>query len=162
MAKTRARKEEEVRTIAEHIDGSKGFVAFGWSGAGAERVNELRGKLQEAGSVMQVVKRSLLRRVLEGKHIPFEPKEFLGQTSLVYFPDDISGVAGTVYDFVQETEGELFGGFDTAAQEVMSGAYVSRLGQLPSRQVLLGQVVGGISAPLRALVYTLKAMSEKA
>jgi len=38
--------------------------------------------------------------------------------------------------------------------------YLERIGQLPSREVLLGQVVGGISSPIRAFVYTLKAIAE--
>ncbi len=161
MAKTRTRKEEEVRAITEHLEGNGGFISFGFPGASAERVNALRGELRGKGGIMKVVKRSLLKRALEARQIPFEAKEFPGQTALAYFAGDASDIAGALYGFVKETTGEFLGGFDAATKGLLSGEYVLRLGQLPSREVLLGQVVGGISGPLRAFVYTLKAMSEK-
>ena len=45
--------------------------------------------------------------------------------------------------------------------EKLEADYVTRIGQLPTREILLGQVMGGMVAPLRAFMWILKERSRK-
>jgi large subunit ribosomal protein L10 len=163
MAKTRKQKEQEVKEIEGSIKENDGFLAFGFNKAPVNDLNAFRSKIKKAGGFMKVVKRNLLDIALENNDLDFEPDKFLGQTGFVVFKDEISNVAGIVHDFINEDEkeGEFLGGYNLKTNEVFEPEYIAKVGQLPSREVLLGQVVGGISGPIRAFVYTLKAIAEK-
>lgn len=163
MAKTIDQKKQEVEEIKKDLDGSNGFLVFGFSGIPVNDLNEFRSKLREAKGDMRIVKRRLLNICLKDKGIDFVPGQFLGQTAFVPFRDDIIDVAGTVYDFIKEDEidGRILGGYDAESKEVYGAEYLERVGQLPPREILMGQVVGGFSGPIRAFVYTLKAIAEK-
>ena len=112
---------------------------------------------------MYIIKRRLFNIALKNKGIKFKPNPFIGQTGLVFFQGDLSDVTGLVYNFIneKESEGKILGGYDISSGEMYEADYLERIGQLPSREVLLGQVVRGISGPIRAFVYTLKAIAER-
>ncbi len=163
MAKTRKQKEQEVKEIESFIDKKDGFLTFGFNKAPVNDLNDFRSKIKKAGGFMKVVKRSLLDIALENNDLDFKSEKYLGQTGFVVFKEEISNVAGIVYDFIndEEKEGEFLGGYNLKTDEFFEPEYITKVGQLPSREVLLGQVVGGISGPIRAFVYTLKAIAEK-
>ncbi len=163
MAKTIEQKKQEIEEINRELKETGGFLVFGFSGIPVNELNGFRSRLREIKGEMRIVKRRLLGICMKENKIDFEPDPFLGQTAFVSFRGDILDIAGVVYDFVkkEETEGKILGGYDSKEKEVYGAEYLERIGQLPSREVLLGQVVGGISGPIRAFVYTLKAIAEK-
>ncbi len=163
MAKTIEQKKQEVEEVKKRLEESDGFLVFGFSRVPVNKLNSFRSKLRKEDGEMQVVKRRLLNLCLKNKGIDFQPESFLGQTALVAFRDDILDVASLVYDFIKEDEvdGKILGGYDIKGKEIYDSEYLEKVGQLPSRNILLGQVVSGFSGPIRAFVYALKAIAEK-
>jgi len=163
MAKTRTQKEQEIQEITKNLKRDSKFLTFGFGGVSVNKLNELRSNFRKGGSLMYIIKRRLFNIALKNKGIKFKPNPFIGQTGLVFFQGDLSDVTGLVYNFIneKESEGKILGGYDISSGEMYEADYLERIGQLPSREVLLGQVVRGISGPIRAFVYTLKAIAER-
>jgi large subunit ribosomal protein L10 len=163
MAKTRKQKEDQIKELEASIKESNGFLAFGFSKSPVNDLNDFRSEIRNAGGLMKVIKKNLLNIALKNNNVDFKPEQFLGQTGLVIFNGNISDVAGIVYKFItsNKKEGKMLGGFDGEKGKALEAEFVEKVGQLPSRDVLLGQVVGAFSGPIRAFVYTLKAIAEE-
>ena len=90
-----------------------------------------------------------------------DTKSFDGQVGTVFVTGEISDVAGRVFRFSNGKEKfKILGGVDLEKGEKLEADYVTRIGQLPSRDVLIGQVMGGMVAPLRAFMWILKERSK--
>jgi large subunit ribosomal protein L10 len=163
MAKTKEQKKQEIEEINSLVEKNKGFLFLGFNGISVNELNDFRSKIRSVNGEIKVIKRRILDLYLNEKGIKLDIKPFMGQTALAFFGNDILDVAGIIYDFTKEDkiESKILGGYDIKSKEIYETEYLERLGQLPSREILLGQVVGGISGPIRAFVYTLKAISEK-
>lgn len=109
-----------------------------------------------------------MRVMFQRLGIDFTPEQFEAQVGTVLAPKSISDVAGIVYKFSRTTLGAdkkerfaILGAFDMAAKKFMDGPEVKMIGQLPPREVLLGQLMGTIAGPMRALLYVLNEKSKK-
>lgn len=159
MPKTKEQKIKEVGNIAELLKKANGFVVLGFSNLSVNKLNFLRRQIREKRGELKVVKRRLFAIALREAGVIFEPGKFLGQMAFIPFFDDLSGIASAIYEIEKEGTIEVFGGFDLKNKSLIEADYIKRIGHLPSKEVLLGQVVGAVSAPIRALVYIL---SQKA
>ena len=56
---------------------------------------------------------------------------------------------------------KILGGFDVGTRAFIEGADVRRIGALPGREALLGQLVWVLTSPIRSFLYILKIKSER-
>ena len=118
--------------------------------------------LKNVGAKFQVIKKRLLRIILKEKGIDFDPKQFEAQVGTVFMKGDIFETAGSMYRFTKDKENfKILGGIDLNKAEKIEADFIKRIGQLPSREVLLGQVLGTMVAPLRAFMWILQERSRK-
>ena len=155
MALTRARKEQLVKEYGERLGRAQVVIWSQNMGLSVSLVAELRRQLRQAGAESVIVKNTLMRLALGQIGLP-AAQEFMEGPSLVTFVyDDIAPAARAVVDFarlndeVLEVKGGLIGGKVADVDQVRS------LTTLPSRDVLLARVVGGIQAPVSGLVNVL-------
>lgn len=162
MTKTREQKEQAIDTMKEMLSDSKGFIAFGFSGVTVNDLNDFRGEILDSGGDMRVVKRRLLDIALEDEGIDFELEKFIGQTGFVTFSTSLPDIANVIFDIKNYSEDvKVFGGYDLEEDALVESDYIEQVGNLPSREVLLGQVVGAIGAPITAFMQTLKERAKK-
>lgn len=155
MAKSRQRKEEEVRQLAEKLRRMKVAVFSSTSGLKVKDATGLRTILRAAGVEYIVVKKTLLRRALDASNFgdidvagiregfglalgyddEVTPAKLLGQFSKTH--ESMKFIAG------------ILGGRRLDAREVEA------LSRLPSHDQLRRQLVGTIAAPLYGLVNVL-------
>lgn len=160
MAITKAKKEEIIKEGAEQLNDSEFLVFADFRGTNVHDIHELRMKLRESGLKFKVIKKRLLKIILQNKKIDFDPVKLDGQIGMVFGEGDISSIASPVYDFSKEHKTfKIIGGVNLGQKEEVPLDKLIAIGQLPSREVLLGQVLGVITAPLRGLMYI---FSEKA
>ena len=57
-------------------------------------------------------------------------------------------------------EGIIYDAFDLMKKEELSFQTLQAIGQLPSREVLLGQVLGGLIGPLKKLMFVMSKIGE--
>jgi large subunit ribosomal protein L10 len=153
----RDQKAAVVDEIAGELARADAVFAVDYRGISVSQAAELRSKLREADAVFRVVKNSLTERAAE-KAGASELKELLdGPTALTLVAGDPALAAKALSDTaralrVLDFKGGLMNGNALSADEIRS------IARLPSREILHGQLVGTIAAPLSGLVRTLNAL----
>lgn len=162
MPKTKVQKAEIIKEGQAELKDSK-FLVFGdFTSTENEDLKILRRALRAVNAGFHVVKKRLMGVILKSLGIEFNPKQFKSQMGTIFAKGDISEVAQVVYKFSKEKPNfKLLGALDLIAKSEMNREILVGIGKLPSRQVLLGQVLGGITGPLRKLVYTLAEIGKK-
>jgi len=150
----REQKSVAIAEIASNIDEAEAIFAVDYRGITVAQVAELRTKLREADASFKVVKNSLTERAADQAGAE-ALKDFLaGPTALTFVRGDIAVAAKAVADYARATQmlpfkGGLMGGAPLDVEQIRS------LSRLPSREVLYGQLVGVVAAPVGGLVRSL-------
>jgi len=150
----RDEKALAIAEIAEEIDRSDAIFALDYRGLTVAQAAELRTKLRAADASFKVVKNSLTERAADQAGVAGLKEHLTGPTALTFVRGDIATAAKAVSDYARETELLPFKGglMDGAA---LDAAALRSLSRLPSREVLYGQLVGVVAAPVGGLVRSL-------
>jgi large subunit ribosomal protein L10 len=148
----------EKKRIAEDLQGrfekSTIVILTDYKGLDVSTMNDLRRKLREANAEYQVAKNSLLVRASEGNDVALIKDQFKGPSAIALSYDDPVGPAKVLTDFVKENKkfevkiGVLNG-------KVIDVEGIKALSSLPSREVLLAQVLSAMNAVPTSLVTAL-------
>ncbi|MBI1838815.1 MAG: 50S ribosomal protein L10 [Candidatus Colwellbacteria bacterium] len=162
MAKTKAQKLDIVEKANEELAAAKTLVFADFGGTSMQDLKSLRTALRAVDARFQVIKKRLLKLVLSGKLLDFDPKQFDGPVGTIFAKNDISEVAQSLYKFSKDKPNfKILGGMNLEKGEAISGETVKAIGQLPPREILLGQLMGMMTAPLRAFMYILQEKSKR-
>lgn len=160
---TKQQKTEQIKKISELLKNNRLLIFTDFSGTSVEDLKKLRGSLTAgAGAKLKVFKKRLLGITLKKDGFDFDPNIFESQLATVFSDKDISEVASVVYKFFKGVEKKGFkilGAYDLVAKNFVDAETVKMIGNLPPREVLLAQVIGMLTAPIRMLMYVL---NEKA
>jgi large subunit ribosomal protein L10 len=148
----------EKKRIAEDLQGrfekSTIVILTDYKGLDVSTMNDLRRKLREANAEYQVAKNSLLVRASEGNDVALIKDQFKGPSAIALSYDDPVGPAKVLTDFIKENKkfevkiGVLNG-------KVIDVEGIKALSSLPSREVLLAQVLSAMNAVPTSLVTAL-------
>ncbi len=157
--KTKEQKKEQIELGIKHLDKNETVLFTDFTGLNANDLNALRRAVKELGGKMIVMKKRLLKLSLASKGIEFDSKQFEGQAGVIFSPKDIVETSGVVYKFgkpfIAKSIFKMLGGLHIGEKRFVSAEEVLMLGQLPPREVLLGQLVGMIAAPIRSFMFVL-------
>jgi len=162
--KTKAQKQDEVKKGREFLGTSQTLVFTDVTKVSAEDVRKLRGELRGAGARLLVIKKRLLSIILKEKDIAFDPRESKMSVATVFSPVSSEKASAIVFKFFKEKNLEkekILGGYDIVGSKVLTANDVRFLGQLPPREVLLGQLLGQLTGPLRTFLYILDQKSKQ-
>lgn len=163
MAISKTQKNEIIERGTEDLNGANALIFTDFTGTSVSDLGQLRAELRENTSKFKVIKKRLLKFIFGKKDIAVDPAEFDGTLGTVFVKGGLSETAGALYRFAKTHENfKLLGAYDLSNNQLMSAADINAIGSLPPRKELLGQVVGSIAAPLRALMYILSEKSKKA
>ena len=115
---------------------------------------ELRNRLAPAGAEVRVVKNSFLKRAMADSGMPDVADKLTGQTAIVMGENDVAPVAKILKLFAAEFKIATLK-IGVVDKEVLSTADVEALAELPSREILLSQLLGLLLAPATRLVRVL-------
>lgn len=162
MAKTKAQKTKVVQEGAESLKASNVAVVADFTGLGVNDINTLRKSLKAAGLRFGVIKKRILALIFKNAGIEFNTKEFPGQTGVVFSSKDIVETSAEIYKFSKQKElFKVLGGFDLESKAFVSASDIRRYGALPSREVLLGQLVFMLTSPIRSLLFVFNEKAKK-
>jgi large subunit ribosomal protein L10 len=153
----RDEKAAAIAEIASDISESQAIIAVDPTGLTVAQAAEIRTTLRAADARLRVVKNTLTERAADEAGIA-ELKELLtGPTALTFVRGDAAAAAKALADYAKATDRLPFkGGYmDGAPLDVDQLQAISKL---PSRQVLYGQLVGMIAAPITGLARGLNAL----
>ena len=162
MAKTKAQKIKAVEDNSVVLKKSETVVLADFTGLSVNDLNSFRRTIEKLGLVFTVVKKRLLKIIFEKESIVFDPKQFSGQTGVVFSPKDLVETSAVVYHFSKQKEFfKILGGFDVKNRKFFEAAEIKRYGALPTREVLLGQLVSMLSSPIRSFLFVLNEKAKK-
>ncbi len=154
-------KDEKERVVAEltaKLEASETMIVADYRGLTMPQIDGLRSKLIEQGATFTVVKNTLTRRAAEaaGADALLALLEGPSAIAFVEADGDPVAVAKALADSARDTKVlEIRGG--VMSGRTITGSDVESLAKLPPLDVLRGQVVGAIIAPLNAILGLINA-----
>jgi large subunit ribosomal protein L10 len=151
-------KEKVVADLTEKLRQSETMIVADYRGLTMPQIDALRGRLIENGARFTVVKNTLTRRAAEaaGADALLALLEGPSAIAFVEADGDPVAVAKALADSARDTKVlEIRGG--VMQGRVISCADVDQLAKLPPLEVLRGQVIGAILAPLNAIAGLINA-----
>jgi large subunit ribosomal protein L10 len=151
----KAEKTLLIEEVLRKVNASPFMIVVDYTGLTVDKFAELRKRLSECDSEVHVYKNSLVKKASERAGFPEGIGEVLiGQTAVVTGVQDVCAAAKTLKKFADEfKKPEVKGGVLDGA--LLDAAGLKVLADLPSREVLLAQLLGVLSAPASKLVRTL-------
>lgn len=168
---TKAKKVEIVKSLREKFNKAEAVFVTSFRGFKVAESNEIRKILRENGAEFKVAKNTLIK--IASQQTPVEPlNEYIeGPTGLVIVYKDSIEVAKILKKFIDTHPSLQIKGLVIKGKGY-KGEVINDLVKLPSREILLAQVLGTLQAPLvnlvgvlsavlRNFLYVLKAIEEK-
>ena len=153
-------KQPVVAEIAELFNGAKGAVVVDYRGLTVEQDTQLRKQLREAGVTYKVYKNTLVSRAVEGTQFESLRDVLEGPNAFAISTTDATAPARVLAEFAKKADKlELKGG-------VVEGTYYDAAGigviaSIPSRDVLLGRLLGSMQSPITNFARVLNQIAEK-
>jgi len=156
-AKILSEKQAIVEVLAEKMQNSCAGVFVNYSGISVADDTQLRRNLRNAGVEYSVVKNTLVRFAIN--KIGFEELDPIlnGPTALAISKDDPVAAAKLLCEYADKKDStmEIKAGFVDG--KIISVDEVKALAALPSKEVLVAQVLGTMIAPITGLANVLNA-----
>ena len=161
-AKVLESKKAIVESLKERLGASVAGVLVDYKGISVEQDTKLRRNFREAGVKYDVVKNTLLRLAVADTDYADLASVLEGTTAMATSNEDAVAPAKVFVDFLKANsnlELAIKAGF--ADGKVISVDEVKALAAIPSREVLLTQILYCINSPLTSLAYAIQALADK-
>jgi large subunit ribosomal protein L10 len=150
----RPEKTSIVSDLADKLNRSPFVLVADYQRVKVGQFGDLRNRLAPIGAEVRVVKNSFLKRAMSDSGLPDVADKLTGQTAIVVGQKDVAPVAKILKTFAAE--------FKVAAlkigvvdKSILSAHEIEALADLPSREVLLAQLLGLLLSPATTLARLL-------
>jgi large subunit ribosomal protein L10 len=149
----RQQKERQVAELAERLRSAETLIVADYRGLTMPQIDELRTKLLEQGARFTVVKNTLTRRAAEEAGADALLALLDGPTAIAFLESDGDpvAIAKALQDAARDSQLLAVRGGVLQGRSITSED-VAELAKLPPLDVLRGQVLGAVTAPLTAIV----------
>lgn len=161
-AKVLSEKQAFVSALTGRLQGAASGVFIDYKGITVAEDTALRNELRENNVEYTVVKNTLTRFAIKQVGLDELDPILNGATSLATSTEDPLAPMRVIQKYAKALGDEKFNikaGFMEG--KVLPLADISRLASLPSKEVLLAQVLGTMLAPITSLAIVIKAIAEK-
>lgn len=153
-------KQPVVDEIKALLDGAVAATVVDYRGLTVEEDTALRKQLREAGVRYKVFKNTLIKRAAEGTGFALLDPVLEGPTGIAISKDDATAAARIFANFAKKaTKLELKGAVVEGTFYDVAG--VTALAEIPSREELLGRLLGSMQSPVTNFARVLKQIAEK-
>lgn len=164
-------KERFVTGMKDRLQKAKAAYLVDYQGLDVEAMNRIRGELRKTGGEFQVVKNRLMKLACQDTGTEALEEHFVGPCALAIAYEDVIAPAKALVDQSKTSE-RLKLKVGQIAGKLIEAEGIKRLAELPSREVLLAQVLSAMQAVpssmvralhgiLANLVYVLKAIESQ-
>ena len=159
MSLNRNEKAAVVTDVAAQVARSQTLALAEYRGLTVEHLNALRKQARDKGVYLHVLKNTLARRAVAGT--PFEVASESMVGPLIYgFSEDAVAAAKVIADFAKGNE-RLIVKAGAYAGKALNAEGVKALAAIPSKEVLLAQLLGLMQSPVSRMARVLAAIAEK-
>ena len=157
MENPRPEKVAVVDEVKSKLDSSSGAILTEYRGLKVSELAELRRALRAVGGEYKVYKNTLVRFAVADLGLSELDEMLTGPTAIAFVDGDAAAVAKALRDYSRTNpnlvvKGGLLGG------SILSSGGAAALADLPSREVLLARLAGGLAAPLQKMAGLLQAL----
>jgi large subunit ribosomal protein L10 len=153
----RDQKAAAVTEIAAQIKRSEAVFAVDFRGISVPQAAELRTRLRDADATFRIVKNTLTERAADAADAETLKALLEGPTALTFVRGDAALAAKAIAGLQRQTETLAFKG-GLLDGDAVDAEQIRAISRLPARDVLLGQLVGVVAAPITGVVRTLNAL----
>jgi large subunit ribosomal protein L10 len=147
-------KLDTVASVKDKLSSSKSIVVADYRGLSVSEMTDLRTRLRKEGVELRVVKNRLAKIALSESNMDPMDAHLKGMTAIAFGMTDPVSPAKVLAGYAKENEKLkiIAGQMDN---QVLDIAGINELAQLPSREVLLGRLLGSLTSPVQKLAYGL-------
>ena len=152
-------KQPVISEIKELLESAETAVVVDYRGITVAQDTELRKKLREADVSYKVYKNTLIRFAAKGTAFEALDPNLEGPTAIAVSKTDATAPARILAEFAKTVPAlEIKGG-------VVEGVYydakaMEQISNIPSREILLGKLLGSIQSPITNFARVLKQIAE--
>lgn len=159
MSLNRNEKAAVVTDVAAQVARAQTLALAEYRGLTVEHLNALRKQARDKGVYLHVLKNTLARRAVAGT--PFEVASGAMVGPLIYgFSEDAVAAAKVIADFAKGND-KLIVKAGAYAGKALDANGVKALAAIPSKEVLLSQLLGLMQSPVSRMARVLAAIAEK-
>ncbi len=153
-------KRPVVEEISNVVADASSVILVNYSGLTVEQDTILRKSLREAGISYKVYKNTMMKLAFKGTPCEELEKHLESTNALAVSKDDATAPARVIANFAKKNpQIELVAG-------VVEGKYcdtkeVKALAEIPSREILLGRLLGSMQSPIANFARVIKQIAEK-
>ena len=164
-------KVDMVQELIQDIEKSSALLMSDYRGLKVSQITTFRRKLRDLGAEYKIVKNTLFERAADATGDTGLGELLAGPTAVVFVHEDPVAAAKALVDFARESKiMTIKGGY--VEGHVYNVDQIQALSKIPSKEVLISQMLGSIQAPISGLVgtlqgvisnlvYTLQAVADK-
>lgn len=159
MSLNRNEKTAVVTDVAAQAAKSQTLALAEYRGLTVDHLNKLRVEARAKGVYLHVLKNTLARRAVAGTQFECAAESMVGP--LIYgFSEDAVAAAKVIADFAKTNDKLVIkgGAYNGKALDVNA---VKALASIPSKEVLLAQLLGLMQSPVARFARVLAALSEQ-
>ncbi len=156
-------KSEKVRLVEDLKDKlgrSDALFLAEYQGIKASDMDGVRKNLREASVDFKVVRNTLARRAIAGTELEAVSESLKGPTALIFSYKDAAAAAKVLTQFSKE-QPKLKLLVGALGKKIISADEIKGLAELPSRDELLGKMLGSLKSPTAGLVMVLSGVPRK-
>ncbi|SHI86466.1 LSU ribosomal protein L10P [Rubritalea squalenifaciens DSM 18772] len=147
--------------LFERVNASPFVIVVDYAGTTVPQFATLRDKLREGGSECHVAKNTYMRAALNSAGLPDISSELVGQTAFITGESDVCAAARSVKEFAKDAGKDDVFKCGILDGEVLDVTKLKTLADLPSREVLLAQLLGVIKEPATQIARVLNEKIKK-
>ncbi|OGB73773.1 50S ribosomal protein L10 [candidate division Kazan bacterium RIFCSPHIGHO2_01_FULL_44_14] len=156
MPKSKAQKGAVIDKLTSELKATEFGVLTDFTGLTMPDLDTFRKKAREQSVKYTAVKASLFDIAAKNAGLTGMPIVKTGKSyAFASGGQDEVSIAKLVYEMAKKSDNRVHIASGVVHGEVISGAMVMQLAQLPSREELLSRVVGSMNAPISNFVYGL-------
>ncbi len=154
-------KQAKVQALTEQLKNAAACVLVDYKGINVADDTKLRRELREAGVSYSVQKNTLIRIAMH--ELGYEQFDGVleGTTAIAISESDQTVAARILGEYAEKSDGKFSLKAGLVDGEFYDANGVKALSKIPSKEVLLAQLVGSLQGPIQKLAATLKALADK-
>ncbi|MCL2229062.1 MAG: 50S ribosomal protein L10 [Firmicutes bacterium] len=155
-SKARLEKEKTISEIETNLKTAKSVVFVDYRGITLSEVTKLRSKLRKAGVVYKVYKNNLMRIALNNLGITGLDEKLAGTLAVAFGMQD--EVAGAKIILDEKFKDKMALQFGLLGNDILDEAGVKALATMPSKEVLVAQLLGLLQSGARNIATVVNAV----
>ena len=149
------RKIDAVKDLTDKLGKTKAVVLADYTGITHKQLEELRKTLKKTDSEITIIKNRLFKKALDQNKMSFEESNLSGSTAALFaYKDEVAPLKELVKFLKTVNLGKIKAGL--LGKNALTVDDIQRFATLPSREILLANLVGSLQSPIYGLHNGLK------